>query len=502
MISCITTTYNRPKELERAIKSIDSQTFEDWEHIIVHDGPASKETKEVISKYEDKRRKFIELDKNHGNHTKPKNEGIKASKGEYICYLDDDNEYLPNFMDTLKLELELSGVDVVYGLERIFKDEKDERGSEAISFPFNAQLLLSRSYIDTNAVLHRRDAVYQVGGWDETLPRFADWNLFVRMAKAGITFKQVPIYLTKYYISEDNSAKKHPVDSWQDPQTGLQMFDPTWFNTAGCHIYKPYLGDDVEKEKSPRVAIFMIGYNRREYTKATLESLEESTEYPYDLFFWDNGSKDEGNEDNAFMVEGMKHVKWLHKSEDNKGLTIASNGCVEAILQEKEGKGLVKDGKEYTVDHKDGKSYDIIGKVDNDCLFLTQGWLEDMVDMWKRNHQLYMAPYPEGLVEHPGGAWRMGYATIGGEYVELTDHLSGLCAFIDAKAYKNFRWKDKFLHGQQDGEASASFIKQGFSPIILPRHRVQHMDTTAGQQKKYPEYFERRKSEKQTQVEV
>ena len=94
----------------------------------------------------------------------------------------------------------------------------------------------------------------------------------------------------------------------------------------------------------------------------------------------------------------------------------------------------------------------------------------------------------------------MGWATVGGEYIEMTDHLSGICAFIDAKAYKNFRWADKFLHGQQDGEASTNFVKQGYSPIIMSRHRIMHMDNTVGQIKKFPKYFERRKKEKQTQV--
>lgn len=496
MISCITTTYNRPRKLKHAIESVQKQTFEDWEHIIVHDGPASDETKAVMAEYkDDKRVQFIETEKNHGNHTKPKNTGILASKGEYICYLDDDNEYLPTFMESLKLELELSGVDVVYGLERIFKDRNDERGSQAISFPFNAQLLLNRSYIDTNAVLHRRDAVFQVGGWDETLPRFADWNLFVRMAKAGLSFKQVPIYLTKYFMSEDSSAKRFPVDSWVDQRTGLTMFDPTWFNTAGCYIYGPWLGDDREEEKNPKVAIFTITYDRLEYTKKMYESLQNSTRYPFDLYVYDNGSKDGTaqylKKEGSVIMRPMRIVKL---SKENKGLTHASNACIDWITNTTDTK------KKKTTKSVVPHDYQIIGKVDNDVEFLTQSWLEDFVDMWKKNHRLYMGPYPEGLVDHPGGPWRLGFATIGGEYVELTDHLSGLCAFIDAKAYKNFRWTDKFLHGQQDGEASQAFVAQGYSPVILPRHRVQHMDTTAGQQEKYPEYFERRKKEKTTQV--
>jgi GT2 family glycosyltransferase len=171
---------------------------------------------------------------------------------------------------------------------------------------------------------------------------------------------------------------------------------------------------------------------------------------------------------------------YLIKNKKNVGLTKGSNQAIDLIKEK------IKPG--------------FIGKVDPDCLFLTKGWLEAYVDMFKRNCMLYISSFPEGLVDHPGGSWRQGFATLGGEYIEIVDHLSGICAFIDAKAYNNFRWTDKFLHGQQDGEASAAFNRLGYMPMIMPRHRIQHMDTTVGQKERYPEYFERRKHEKTTQV--
>jgi len=104
------------------------------------------------------------------------------------------------------------------------------------------------------------------------------------------------------------------------------------------------------------------------------------------------------------------------------------------------------------------------------------------------------------LVDNPGGAPRVGYSYIGPYFVEVAYHVSGLCAAIWAKAYEKFRWQDRFIHGNQDREASIAFMKQGFMPIYLPLHRVMHMDTTAGQQKKYPEYFKKRIIEKRTQA--
>jgi len=479
-VSCITTTYNRPKQLARAIRSVDAQTFEDWEHIVVHDGPASDETKAVMELYKNPKRKFIELPKNHGNHTKPKNEGIKASTGEYICYIDDDNEYLPNFMETMMLEFSMSSFDVLYALERIVKDEDDLVGEQAISFPWDPQLLLNRSFIDTNVVMHTRKAVYAVGGWDETLPRFADWNLFVRMAKADMRFKQIPIFMTRYYNSVDNSASKHNVKTWVSPELGIRMFDPTWFEPSACYIYLPYLGGENRIEIKPSVAIYTITKDRLEYTKRMWESLQSSTTYKFTWYVYDNGSTD-GTKEWLQEIERTKYgVKIVELSDKNKGITVASNACVEKIMEDKK---------------------DLICKVDNDVLFLTKGWLEDFVDLWKRNHKLYIGPYPEGLVDHPGGSWRIGNSTIGDEYVEVTEHLPGMCTFIWTKVHRTMHWQDKFLHGQQDVEASKEFIIQGYMPAVIPRHRVQHMDTTAGQREKFPEYFEKRKEEKQTTVE-
>lgn len=259
--------------------------------------------------------------------------------------------------------------------------------------------------------------------------------------------------------------------TWVDQATGMTMFEPT-FDPAGCYIYLPYLGNDRQAELNPLVAVFTITYDRIEYTKRMRKSMKESTKYPFSWFVFDNGSKDGTNQ-------------WLHLetpysagSITNKGLTYASNFLIDRIVKDQE--------------------YQIIIKVDNDCEFMTKRWLESIVDLWKRNHMLYVSPYVEGLVHNPGGAVRVGQAFLGPYYVEVTEHIGGIFAAIDAHAYKKFRWTDQFLHGNQDREASMAFVKQNYMPCYLPMHRVCHMDGTSKQQEVYPEYFERRKKEKQT----
>lgn len=496
LVSVILTTYNRPAKLERAIESVVKQSHRNFELIIVDDcTPDEGKTQAVGEKWEkaDPRIKYIRHEKNHGFGNKPRNTGILASKGDFICYLDDDCEYTTRHIERLLAELVASGKDIAYADQWIVFE--DGRRGEGIAMDFDGQYLLNKNFIDTNEVMHTRDIVFAVGGWDETLPRFMDWNLWVRMLKWGGKFHHVAEKLSLYHISHDSTAVKHPVEMRKDPYYGT-LFKPT-FDPAGCYIWGPwletYVGEPgkeivdpkyVVPEMFPKVAIFTLSYDRLEYTKQFFKNSKDSAKYPFDWFVLEQGSTDGSAEFVASLVGRSEKLAntWIEKdgvhvflSEDNKGITGGSNLLVDEIM-----KG----------------DYQIVIKVDNDCLFLTNGWLETVVDLWKRNHKLYTSPYVEGLVQNPGGAFRVGYANIGPYMVEVTQHIGGIFAAIDARAYKDFRWTDQFLHGNQDAEASQAFRTLGYMPMYFPIHRVQHCDGTEGQHQKFPEYFERRKVEK------
>lgn len=474
-VSVVMSTFNRAeKQLPRAIQSVIDQTYTDWELIIVDDC-STDNTLEVVHNFsqKDKRVIYALTEKNSGSDTHPKNVGVMKSRGKYICYLDDDCEFLPHHLDILVRKLDKDPtIDVVYcDMQILDEDHPEMKPQPAIAKDPDAQFLFRRNHIDTSEVMHRRDAIFIVGGWDETLPKFVDWNLWVRMTKWGCKFERVGIAATNYYVHSNRKSNRVQTRTWVDQATGMTMFEPT-FDPAGCYIYLPYLGNDRQAELNPLVAVFTITYDRIEYTKRMRKSMKESTKYPFSWFVFDNGSKDGTNQ-------------WLHLetpysagSITNKGLTYASNFLIDRIVKDQE--------------------YQIIIKVDNDCEFMTKRWLESIVDLWKRNHMLYVSPYVEGLVHNPGGAVRVGQAFLGPYYVEVTEHIGGIFAAIDAHAYKKFRWTDQFLHGNQDREASMAFVKQNYMPCYLPMHRVCHMDGTSKQQEVYPEYFERRKKEKQT----
>lgn len=97
LISIIIPTYNRAPILTRAVNSVLRQTYENWELIIVDDC-STDNTEEVIKKeFDDKRINYYKLDVNKGN-AGARNKGVEKATGEYIAFLDSDDEYFPDYL--------------------------------------------------------------------------------------------------------------------------------------------------------------------------------------------------------------------------------------------------------------------------------------------------------------------------------------------------------------------------------------------------------------------
>jgi glycosyltransferase involved in cell wall biosynthesis len=99
-VSVIIPTYNRCRLLaERSLPSVLKQSYKNLECIVVDDG-STDQTTQVVEEFihKDSRIRYIKFPKNYGAATAI-NHGIRCSTGEYICLLDDDDEYLPTFLE-------------------------------------------------------------------------------------------------------------------------------------------------------------------------------------------------------------------------------------------------------------------------------------------------------------------------------------------------------------------------------------------------------------------
>lgn len=476
-VSVVISTFNRPEKLKRAIESVQNQTFKDWELIVVHDGLWTEYPMAIPDIEKSEWIKFNSVE-HFGNDTKPKNHGISLSTGDYIAFLDDDNIWRPDHLQVLVNELNRNPqIAMVYGDRWIIDEDKKLPSQVGLYADYEVGRLFQENFIDTSDVLIRREALFAVGGFDESNKKYIDWNLWVRLEKYGFKFKRVAMVLTDYYRHSESKSKKVLTKKEQEymDTTGLFKNIPDW-DAVDCEIELPYLG----AKQKPKVAIFSLTYDRLEYTKKCFESLDKTAGYPFTHFIIDNGSTD-GTKEWLESNRDFSPEQFVIFNEKNKGISAASNQALEYISKE---------------------DFDIIVKVDNDCLFLTDGWLAKMVDIWKANHRMAMSCYVQGLRDNPGGAPRYSRGQVRGELIGMTRHLGGICHFVDSKAYKNFRWPEfDFLHGRQDLEFSQHLNNEGFAMGYLENYYLEHIDGTEGQEAKYPEYFERRKTEKTTRYE-
>lgn len=462
MISVILTTHQGRKDMcRRAIESVLNQSYKDFELIIVDDGShdGTQEMGETYAKAY-KNVLYVRNKDCFGCDTQPKNLGILSSKGQYLAFLDSDNTYRSDHLQALVNELEKSGVDGVYCDRWIVDDTGANKPMIGKFYDYNPTRLMAENYIDTSDVLIKREAIEYVGGFDERYKKYIDWNLWLRLAKAGYRFKRVPVILTDYHTHAEQKSLRLEDALGQ----GIPAWDPVDLEISLPFLYK--------KPRQPRVAIFTITYDRLSYTKKMVDLLEKTAGYPYEHFVVDNGSTD-GTQKWLETQWGIRSILF----RENRGISIASNTAIEAIKQ--------------------AGDYDIIVKVDNDAFFKTDGWLKAMVTIWEVNHLLLLSPYVEGLVHNPGGAPRLHYGQVRDELIGMTRHIGGIVCFASARAYDTFKWDEQStLHGVQDMEFSQYCLHNGYQMGYLENYFVSHGPGTAEQQAEFPEYFERRKSEK------
>jgi glycosyltransferase involved in cell wall biosynthesis len=95
LVSVIVPTYNRADTIKRAIASVQAQTFQDWELIVVDDG-STDDTSSVIAGLDPR---MVVIRQENQGISGARNTGLMSSTGQYIAFLDSDDEWLPHHLE-------------------------------------------------------------------------------------------------------------------------------------------------------------------------------------------------------------------------------------------------------------------------------------------------------------------------------------------------------------------------------------------------------------------
>ena len=204
LVSIIVRTKDRPRLLMKALWSIFAQTYRPLEVILVNDGGCDLDVEEIKSTLQDVSLNYIRLEKNTGR-AHAGNVGIDNAKGEYVGFLDDDDElyseHLTAIVSVLKntdCKIAYTDSEIIFGSYDFGTMEFTETGRRVFSSKdFSANDLLIENYIPLITILFNKDIFLVEKGFDEEFEAYEDWDLLIRCGLKH-PFYHIKMVTTKY----------------------------------------------------------------------------------------------------------------------------------------------------------------------------------------------------------------------------------------------------------------------------------------------------------------
>ncbi|MEM2507752.1 MAG: glycosyltransferase [Nitrososphaeria archaeon] len=278
-VSVVIVTKNRAQYLFHAIQSVLKQSFTNFELIVI-DAASTDNTEDIVRKsFSDARIRYVRLIEDVGL-SRSRNLGIKLSRSNFIAFLDDDDLWMPNKLETqLKAIEDKNNIGAVY--TGYLKIDSDGR-IVGVRLPFLRgkiyPRILYKNFIGgCSTILVKKECLEKVGMFDEVLCYAEDWDLWIRVAK--------------YY----------PFDYIKEPLVLCRVHNQQLTSTIGLHrlqnfqyMYKKHMGELLKYKKALGAWHYNLGIlyfefgNTKNGRKAFLQSIfydPTSIHYYARLFF-------------------------------------------------------------------------------------------------------------------------------------------------------------------------------------------------------------------------
>jgi len=205
LVSVVIPTFNGEECLAPTLDSVLRQSYRDFEIIVVDDG-STDGTRRVLSQYDGQVRVVRQV---NGGIASARNAGLRAARGSWIALLDHDDLW-----DETKLQRQTDfasahpTVAMVYSRARVWRASREAKREETTGAPLPEEIpqfagLLMGNVIPPLTTLFRRELALDVGGFRQDLAPADDWDLWLRIAKAGeLAF--LPDVMATYRLHGDN----------------------------------------------------------------------------------------------------------------------------------------------------------------------------------------------------------------------------------------------------------------------------------------------------------
>jgi len=270
MISVIVPTYNRAQQLPRALDSILCQSCSPKEIIVVDDGSTDETSALMTSEYPE----IVFIQQQNTGVSSARNVGIKRASGDWIAFLDSDDEWLPEKLEIqMKVLYENPEIKICHTNEiwirngkRVNPKKKHEKFGGSIF-----QKCLPLCCISPSSVIIHKSIFREIGLFDYSLPVCEDYDLWLRItARNSVLYIEEPL-LIKYGGHEDQLSKKY----WGMDRFRIKSLE----KIISSRVLSDLDENAAKKMLMEKIYIFIQGAQKRGNIKEVKKFKEQYSEF-------------------------------------------------------------------------------------------------------------------------------------------------------------------------------------------------------------------------------
>ncbi len=274
-ISVVITTYNRPDCLLEALDGVKSQLLSPYEIIIIDDN-SSRSYETAMPAINAIGAKYLKQDVSCGAN-RARNLGVEYSKGDVIAFLDDDDVWLPEYLNTLFALYESGAGAVVSGFKQLGKEEIVVVNNDDVVT--KKSLLRGNTYCGMSGFSAKRALLLQ-NTFDESLNNGQDWDMYVRLFLKGVDFRNInkPVFLYRFQNEDGIGAK---VRKMKTSEINKRL--------GSANKHKTFLGEYWFKKRVCEQILFSLKYKENK-VKWIIKAIEIAG-FKATLYFFVNAIK-------------------------------------------------------------------------------------------------------------------------------------------------------------------------------------------------------------------
>ncbi|MDX8045215.1 glycosyltransferase [Gracilibacillus sp. S3-1-1] len=210
-VTVVIATYNRRRELAELLAALADQTYQTFDVMIVND--AGESIDDIVEVYPDLTITVIDLPENH-YHVYARNKAVEYAAGEFIMLMDDDDLPLPTHLETMvanigDADLVYSDVEIVH--YQTLDNKRVPESHRLFAYQFDIEKMRKFSTFVPSGSLYRKAIHQEIGGFDENVRNYWDWDFFLRVAEK-YHIKRIPVASVLYAFSDGGNNQSNNLE--------------------------------------------------------------------------------------------------------------------------------------------------------------------------------------------------------------------------------------------------------------------------------------------------